>query len=127
MVKAKTTAAKVSGSSKAASIRKAQRPNYERYIHKIFKDVNPECSISNQTMLLMNELTHEWIDQVATWATKLQEYENVSTMNAKHVQTALKALCSPELAKHAMEEGIKAVQAYQVYGAAGVQAADAED
>ena len=98
--------------AKKAKIAKNKRVNFSINLHRIMKQVAPQCSISRQTMDMANELAHDLLDRLFDTAEAVRKYDDKGTLSARHVQVATRALLRTELASHAVSEATKAVQKF---------------
>ncbi len=92
--------------------RRKNKQSFNIYIWRVLKQVQPNVGISKKAMACMNTFVWDMYDAIATEAAKLTRYNKTKTLSARGVQAAT-TLCLPgELAKHAVQEGNKAVNAY---------------
>ncbi len=86
--------------------------SYGTYIHKVLKQVHPDCGISRGAMGVMNSFVNDCFQRISNEANRLSMHNKKQTISAREIQTAVR-LCLPgELAKHAVSEGMKAVTKY---------------
>lgn len=83
--------------------------SYANYIHKVLKQVHPDCGISKKGMMIMCSFVQDIFERIATEAGRLARYNKKSTITSREIQTAVRLLLPGELAKHAVSEGTKAV------------------
>ena len=86
--------------------------NYQRYIHKVLKQVHPNVGISMKGMQVMNSFVNDMIERFAAQSGTLCLQVKRKTMSARDIQTSVRLLLPGELAKHAVSEGTKAVTKY---------------
>ena len=91
---------------------KAKKESYSTYIWKVLKEVHPDTGISSKAMSIMNSLVNDVFDKLATEAVMLSMRNKRLTVTAREVQSAARLVLPGELAKHAMSEGVKAVEKY---------------
>ena len=91
---------------------KAKKESYSTYIWKVLKEVHPDTGISSKAMSIMNSLVNDVFDKLATEAVMLSMRNKRLTVTAREVQSAARLILPGELAKHAMSEGVKAVDKY---------------
>merc|ERR1712066_487190 len=101
--------------------RKKKRPehktNYALYIHKVLKQVHPDCKISNKAMSTMHSFCVDMFERLAAEACKLHKRSGRKELMARDIQTAVRLLLPGELSKHAISEGTKSVTKYMAtYG-----------
>ena len=92
-----------------AKNRKRNDPNYCSYIHKVLKKVHPELSIQQKTMVSMNSLVEGLIKGITDKSARTAVAGKKGTLQARHVQAAVRLLMPDKLASHAVSEGTKAV------------------
>jgi|TARA_B100001540_G_scaffold289492_1_gene285498 histone H2B len=81
----------------------------ETYIHKILKQVRPDLGISTKAIQQVNGVLVGQLEKMTDLATATARAGKKSTLSARHVQAAVNVHLPPELAKHAVAEGTKAV------------------
>ena len=86
--------------------------SYSSYIWKVLKQVHPDTGISSKAMSIMNSLVNDVFDKLATEAVTLSMRNKRLTVTAREVQSAARLVLPGELAKHAVSEGVKAVDKY---------------
>ena len=97
------------------SLQKYGRYNFKLfqiYIYKILKQVYPDIEISSKTMVIMNSFVIDIMERLATEASRLMQYSRRSTISSREFQSAVRLVIPGELGKHAVSEGMKAVQKY---------------
>ena len=95
------------------------KTNYALYIHKVLKQVHPDCKISNKAMSTMHSFCVDMFERLAAEASKLQKRSGRKELMARDIQTAVRLLLPGELSKHAISEGTKSVTKYMAtYGKA---------
>jgi len=82
------------------------------YLHKVLKQVHPECAISKRSMEIIDNMMTHMFDIIATESSKLVSKGKTKTLSSRDVQTAVKLILPGELSKHAVSEGTKAVTKY---------------
>ncbi|XP_023762719.1 uncharacterized protein LOC111911159 [Lactuca sativa] len=82
---------------------------YNTYIFKVLKEVHGDIGISNKAMEIMNSFVNDMFQKIAQEASKLAKYNNKSTLSAREIEAAVKLVLHGALAKHAVQEGTKAV------------------
>ena len=85
---------------------------YSTYIFKVLKQVHPDMGITKFGMGVMNSFVNDMFDRLAQEARNLVKYNSRKTLSSTEVQTAVRLLLPGELAKHAVNEGTKAVSKY---------------
>lgn len=92
--------------------KKKRKENYAIYIYKVLKQVHPDTGISSKAMSIMNSFVHDIFERLAAESSRLSEYNKRTTITSREIQTAVRLLLPGELAKHAVNEGTKAVAKY---------------
>ena len=85
---------------------------YNLYIYKVLKQVQPELSLTNQSMIIINQFCRDMFDRIAREASRLCIYSQRLSLSAREVQTATQLVLPGELSKHAISEGGKHVNKY---------------
>lgn len=86
---------------------------YVSYIYKVLKSVHPEIGVSGRAMAIMNSFVMDCFGRVCEEASSLCKRTKSKTLGAREIQTAVRLILPGELAKHAINEGSKAVTKYQ--------------
>lgn len=89
--------------------KKRKEPNYCSYIHKVLKQIHPELSIQQKTMLSINSLLDDVMHRLNGFSAKTAFVAKKNTLQATHVKAAVGLLMRDKLATHAIAEGSKAV------------------
>jgi len=112
----KTGVLPVSSSSSTTSPKKkkaATSPGqYTTYIFKVLRDVHPKTTISKRAMSIMNSFVMDTFERIATEAGKLCSYTKKDTLTAREISTATRLVLPGELARHAVNDGMKAVSTF---------------
>ncbi|TKY67139.1 Histone H2B.2 [Spatholobus suberectus] len=90
---------------------------YQRYVYRVLKQVHPEMGISSKCMTILNNLMNDMFERLAYEAAKLKDYTGHMTLSSREIQGAVKLVLPGELGKHAIAEGVKAVNTYTSYHA----------
>lgn len=98
--------------------RKKSVEGYQRYVYKVLKQVHPGMGVSSKSMVILNNFMNDMFERVAGEASKLKDYTGNMTLSSREIQGAVKLVLPGELGKHAMAEGIKAVNNYTSYESA---------
>jgi histone H2A len=93
---------------------------FKSYIYKVLKQVHPTNGLSNDSVEQMNRVVEHFADKIADEAAFLAKKEHKKTITSHEIQTAA-LLILPEgdgsysfsFAKHAINEGKKAVDKYK--------------
>lgn len=92
--------------------KRKRKENYAIYIYKVLKQIHPDTGISNKAMKIMNCFVVDIFERLAIESSRLSEYNKRSTITSREIQTAVRLLLPGELAKHAVNEGTKAITKY---------------
>ncbi|CAJ1979214.1 unnamed protein product [Sphenostylis stenocarpa] len=88
---------------------------YQRYVYRVLKQVHPEMGISSKCMIILNNLMNDMFERLAGEAAKLKDYTGHMTLSSREIQGAVKLVLPGELGKHAIAEGVKAVNTFTSY------------
>ncbi|KAK9811549.1 hypothetical protein WJX72_005738 [[Myrmecia] bisecta] len=92
-----------------AAGRRKRHETYKRYTYRVLKEVHPDMGISSKGMEIMDTFAADMFIRIASEAARLCRYTNKATLTSREIQTAVRLLLPGELAKHAVNEGTKAV------------------
>ncbi|CDW57552.1 Histone domain containing protein [Trichuris trichiura] len=92
--------------------RKKRKESFSSYIYKMLKLYHPELEISCKSMWIMNSFVNDMFDRIASEASRLAHHSKRHTIGAREIQAAVRLLLPGELSRHAVNEGIKAVDKY---------------
>jgi histone H2A len=87
--------------------------NFNIYIKKVLKQVDPGKHISQQCSFQLNALLNYLGDKISQLAITLAQTEKKKTVTARDIQISETMILGRELAKYANKEGIKAVTNYK--------------
>jgi len=109
--------AKKVGAAKEGKKTKRAHPSskkYVSYIHKVLKQVHSDIGISSRAMAIMNSFVMDNFTRICEEASNLCKRSKSikKTLGAREIQTAVRLILPGELAKHAINEGSKAVTKY---------------
>ncbi|CAJ1009888.1 putative Core histone H2A/H2B/H3/H4 [Leishmania naiffi] len=102
---------------KSASDRK-RRHNQKRnqhwdlYIHRALRRFFKRGTLSKAAVRVLSSFIEDMFNRIQTEAVFVAKINKVKTLTAREIQTSARLLLPPELAKHAMSEGTKAVAKY---------------
>lgn len=74
--------------------------NVNSYIYKLFKQENPDHSISAETVDILNAIVMYMFDRIVTHATKLAIKSKHKTLSAKDVKMAVTLVLEGSLAQY---------------------------
>eukprot|EP01055_Gregarina_sp_Pseudo9_P002734 Gregarina_sp_Pseudo_9__2733@NODE_2975_length_796_cov_903_501982_g2716_i0_p1_GENE_NODE_2975_length_796_cov_903_501982_g2716_i0NODE_2975_length_796_cov_903_501982_g2716_i0_p1_ORF_typecomplete_len125_score26_46Histone/PF00125_24/1_3e21TFIID_20kDa/PF03847_13/0_0099CBFD_NFYB_HMF/PF00808_23/6_1e03CBFD_NFYB_HMF/PF00808_23/0_02TFIID18kDa/PF02269_16/0_21_NODE_2975_length_796_cov_903_501982_g2716_i0241615 len=103
----KTTTGAAAGTKKTKRHGSSQR--YVTYIYKVLRQVHSEVGISSKAMAIMNSFVMDNFQRICEEASSLCKRTKSKTLGAREIQTAVRLILPGELAKHAINEGSKAV------------------
>ncbi|CAI8616306.1 unnamed protein product [Vicia faba] len=109
---------KKSKTQKGKKKRKKSVEGYQRYVYKVLKQVHPEMGVSSKCMVILNNFMNDMFERLACEDIKLKDYTGNMTFSSREIQGAFKLVFPGELGKHAIAEGIKAVNNYTAYESA---------
>lgn len=92
--------------------KKANYTSYSSFIYKVLKQVAPDSGISKKAMAVVDAMTQDVFEKLATEASRLAKYNKKSTLTSREIQTAVSLIFPGELGKHAISEGTKAVMKF---------------
>lgn len=100
----------------AVAVHRRKKPvrTFSRYIYAVLKLVHPDQGISKKAMAVLNSFASDMFERIAAEAGRLARYNKRQTMTAREMQTAVRLLMPHDLAKHACQEGLRAVTKYNV-------------
>lgn len=91
---------------------------YTSYIFKILRQVKPGVRITRRAMSIMNSFVLDAFERIAAEAGKLCTYAKKDTLTSNEIRTAVRLVLPGDLAKHAILEGVQAVQNFTGDGTA---------
>eukprot|EP01132_Coremiostelium_polycephalum_P004760 gene4760-5939_t len=111
------------GAAKPKKKKKSDYNSFSSYIHKLLKAIAPsnagaggeknkKYTISSVAMKVMNSFVHDIFERIATEASVLARKKKRSTLHARDIQVAVRITLTGELAKHAIVQGMTAVNKY---------------
>ncbi|CCW62445.1 unnamed protein product [Phytomonas sp. EM1] len=103
-------AAKPGGEHKRRAHKKRQ--HWDLYIHRVFHQVIKRGSLSKTSVRVLSSFIEDMFNKIQSEAVFVAKINKVKTLTAREIQTSARLLLPPEIAKHAMSEGTKAVAKY---------------
>ena len=94
--------------------RRKRKETFSLYIYKVLKQVHPTKGISKKAMNIMNSMVNDIFDQISVLAAQLIRYNKKRTLTTKEIFACAKLLLPGELANHAVSEGVRAVNKYDM-------------
>lgn len=107
---------KQSGSLKKLH-KKKKSDSFALYIYKVLKETSENRDakgINKKAMNIMNSMVFDVFDQISNISAQLIRYTKKRTLTNKEVETCVKLLFPVELASHAIQEGRKAVEKFNL-------------
>lgn len=86
--------------------------SFDSYIHRVLREVNPDMSLSSNTVAVLNDFIDDMFTRVAKRATTLSSYHGKQTISTKHLEAATNIELPTELAKVSIREATNAVTRY---------------
>jgi histone H2B len=93
----------------ARKYHKKSKRTFNRYIHKVLKEITKDASFSSKGIKVVNSFVQDIFERIAVEAASLTRFNNTKTMTSREIQTAVRLILPASLANHAMEMGTKAV------------------
>ncbi|KAG4994536.1 Histone H2B [Glycine soja] len=111
------TAKEQNGKEKKRGRKKRNIEGYQRYVYGVLKQVHPEMGISSKCMTALNNLMNDMFERLTFEVSKLTDYTGHMTLSSREIQGVVRLVLPGELEKHAIAEGVKAVNNYTSYDA----------
>lgn len=111
---AKKSSTKRTSSTKGGKRAGGRKPKrtWSTYVRRSLKQVSADARMSGRTLRVVNSFISDWFDRIATEAGSLARANTKKTLGSREVQTAVRLLLPPELAKHAISEATSAAAEY---------------
>lgn len=109
MAKSATKAPKAPKTEKKKGHRRSKARTYNVYIYRTLRQIQKDVGFSGKGIKVVNSFVQDMIDRIAVEAAALTRANKTKTMTSREIQTAVRLVLPPELAKHAMSEGTKCV------------------
>lgn len=93
--------------------KKSHKRNFGNAIYKVLKEIHPDIRIAREAINIMNSLVVDMLDKILTEASTLMKKREKTLMDYNDTQSAVRLVLPGELAKHAMSEGLKALNKYK--------------
>tara|TARA_B100000575_G_scaffold141188_1_gene112632 strand:- start:167 stop:481 length:315 start_codon:yes stop_codon:yes gene_type:complete len=88
-------------------------PNYNSYIQKAMKNIGThDTTISSKAVQMINLIVKDLEKRLSTSAAALAKYEGKSTLNSKHVRTAVSNAFAGDLQEFAVQNVDEALRKY---------------
>ena len=94
-------------------VRKKKFDSYAVYIYRVLKNIHSDVGISKKGMSVMNSFVNDIFERVAVEATRLTRYQKKLTLSSNDIQAAVKLILPGDLANHAINEGVRALEKYK--------------
>ncbi|CAD8128426.1 unnamed protein product [Paramecium sonneborni] len=95
--------------------KKQNRQTFMSHIHKVLQTIHPQLSISKNALEVVNQIIFDIFEKIMQEVSILIKLNNIKTLRAREILTAVRLLFSGDLARHAVSEGVLAVQRYRYY------------
>lgn len=92
--------------------RNKRRQYWDTYIHRCLRQVYKRGTLSKGAVRVLSSFIDDMFNKIQSEAVFVAKINKVKTLTAREIQTSARLLLPPELAKHAMSEGTKAVAKY---------------
>ncbi|KAG5500346.1 hypothetical protein JKF63_03438 [Porcisia hertigi] len=86
--------------------------HWDLYIHRALRRFFKRGTLSKAAVRVLSSFIEDMFNRIQTEAVFVAKINKVKTLTARKIQTSARLLLPPELAKHAMSEGTKAVAKY---------------
>lgn len=113
--KGKRTAGKATKTGEAKKKKGSHHKKQQRwdlYIHRALRQVYKRGTLSKAAVRVLSSFVEDMFNKIQSEAVFVARINKVKTLTAREIQTSARLLLPPELAKHAMSEGTKAVAKY---------------
>ncbi|KAG8339803.1 putative Core histone H2A H2B H3 H4 [Trypanosoma vivax] len=100
------------GKDKKGARRGKKQQRWDLYIHRTLRQVYKRGTLSKAAVRVLSSFIEDMYGKIQAEAVHVACINNVKTLTAREIQTSARLLLPPELAKHAMSEGTKAVAKY---------------
>ena len=97
--------------------KRKRRENFSLYIYKVLKETSGSKDakgINKKAMNIMNSMVFDIFDQITNQSAQLIRYTNKRTLTGKEIEASVKLLFPFDLAQHAIQEGRRAVDKFQI-------------
>jgi len=102
--------------------KKSKAGKFDIYIHKVLKQVHPECSLSANTKSQINYFLNLIATKIIAQAVFM--LSGRKTISPREIQSAVKIVFPEELARHSVSEGTKAITKFMSADEIGKQKTD---
>lgn len=89
-----------------------KQQHWDVYIHRALRQVYKRGTLSKTAVRVLASFIEDMFGKIQSEAVFVAKINKVRTLTAREIQTSARLLLPPELAKHAMSEGTKAVAKY---------------
>lgn len=87
--------------------------NFYTYIYKVLNQVHPESRLTKNALIALNLLVKIDIEKIMNGVNQLLLQSGRKTISYKDVESSVRMILPGDLAKHAVAEGTKAVNAFE--------------
>jgi histone H2B len=92
--------------------------SYATYIYRVLKQVHPALGMSQRAVSVVDDVVRDVFERIALQASRLCALRG-ATLEARDLQAAVRLVFPPELAKHAVSEGLKACTSFMLNETSG--------
>lgn len=101
------------GTEKKLRVRRKKFDSYSVYIYRVLKNIHSDVGISKKGMDVMNSFVNDIFERIAVESTRLTRYQKKLTLSSSDIQAAVQLILAGDLANHAVNEGVRALQKYK--------------
>ena len=94
-------------------VKKKSFTSYSVYIYRVLKNIHSDMGISKKGMNVMNSFVGDLFERVAVEAAALTRHQKKATIGSNDIQAAVKLILPGDLANHAINEGVRALEKYR--------------
>jgi len=101
--------AKKRGRPKGLKNKRKSKRTWTVYVYRTLKQIHKDIGMSSKGMRVVNSFVQDIFERIVTEAASLTRISKKTVLSSRAIQTAVRLTLPPELGKHAMAEGTKAV------------------
>jgi len=103
----------MAGAQADKKVRRKKFDSYSVYIYRVLKNIHSDVGISKKGMDVMNSFVNDIFERIAVESTRLTRYQKKQTLSSTDIQAAVQLILPGDLANHAVNEGVRALQKYK--------------
>ncbi|XP_041056182.1 late histone H2B.L4-like [Carcharodon carcharias] len=92
--------------------RKSRKQSYSTHVYRVLTQVHPSTGISSKAISVMNSFDVGVFKHITSEILHFIHYNELHTILARDIQSAIRLMLPGELAKHTVSEGTKVVTKY---------------